>query len=496
MVTAVLLVPLVVGARGAYAAAGPAVLHVGTVMRQDLPSRASSEPDTVVEPDVAVSPVNADVAVAASHDSRFPDGGAVGISSAWTQDGGASWHHAPVPGIVVATGGPYQRASDPVVAFGPDGTAYLSVLLFDIRDCRDAVAVLRSSDGGRTWSAPSYADASPGCNSEEDKNWIVVDMSAASPHYGRVYQFWTQFLFSGTKFLGAPQVVRWSDDRGTTWSDKATVSPTDRGTQNSQPMVLADGTLVDAYEDFGQGAAPDEAPEGRPAVAATTAATAAAPLAATAAAPLAAPLAVDPRLPIVTAGSTDGGRTWQPLGTVTRRGGGYAPGVRCCLFSATVDAATQVMHVAWLDGGPDSTDPVTTSSSRNGRTWSPPVTVSRGDRGGVQRVNVDVSALAGQVFVSYGTRTQPGAPGGGFVQQQLSVSNDNGRTFPAAPLSLGQPSDLTYAAQARGIFPGDYIGSALTRGRLYLVWARSSAPPPRSSSSPYHQVIDGATLAP
>jgi hypothetical protein len=52
---------------------------------------------------------------------------------------------------------------------------------------------------------------------------------------------------------------------------------------------------------------------------------------------------------------------------------------------------------------------------------------------------------------------------------------------------------LQYAAQAGGYFPGDYIGAAIAPGRLYLVWARSSPPPP-SSTSPYHQVIDGATL--
>src|SRR3954453_4788093 len=69
------------------------VVHQGVVTRQDVKSQTGSETDTVVEPDVAVSPVNKNIAVAAAHDSRYPDGGAVGISVAWTADGGRSWKH-------------------------------------------------------------------------------------------------------------------------------------------------------------------------------------------------------------------------------------------------------------------------------------------------------------------------------------------------------------------------------------------------------------------
>ena len=79
------------------------------------------------------------------------------------------------------------------------------------------------------------------------------------------------------------------------------------------------------------------------------------------------------------------------------------------------------------------------------------------------------------------------------MQQQLSTSSDRGNTF-GAPMSIGPLSELQYAAQSRGYFPGDYIGTAVTDGRLYMVWAVSSKPP-ASSTSPYHQVIWGATLS-
>lgn len=461
-------------------AASPTVLHQGQVTRQDIPSQPGSEPDTVVEPDVAVSPLNRNIAVATAHDSRFADGGAVDITIAWTADGGASWHHKPVQGITSATGGPYDRASDPVVAFGPDGTAYLSVLLIDATTCPSAVAVLRSNDGGQTWSKPFYAHQSDTCDYSDDKNWLVVDNSPASPHHGRLYQFWTPFISSGNTFIGSPQVVRWSDDKGTTWSDTSYVIPQDHGTQNSQPMILPDGSIVDTFYDFGPGQmVPDVAIPGvRPE-------TPQARIHANAAAE-----AIDATGTIFAATSGDGGATWSNEAEVTNNGGGYADGVRCCLFGADIDAVTHTMYVAW-EGGVGDTDPVYTSYSTDGMQWSSPIRVSRGDVDGVQRVNVDVVARGGSVYVAYGTRTHP-EKNGGFVQQQLSVSTNGGRSY-GAPISLGPRSVLRYAAQSRGYFPGDYIGEAIAPGRLYMVWARSSKPP-AYSDSPYHQVIYGATL--
>jgi hypothetical protein len=242
-------------------------------------------------------------------------------------------------------------------------------------------------------------------------------------------------------------------------------------------MILSNGRIVDTFYDFGAGGevpdiAPGKAPERT--------------------SPAAVPDTIDARGTIYASTSRDGGKTWSPEIEVANNAGGYSPGVRCCLFSANIDPLTQTMYVAF-EGGVGSTDPVFLSWSRDGRFWSSPRQVSQGDTRGVTRVNVDVAARAGNVYVSYGTRTDP-EQSGGFVQQQLSTSNDRGLSF-GAPLSIGPRSALRYAAQARGYFPGDYIGSALAPNRLYLVWARSSKPP-AFSTSPYHQVIWGATLQP
>lgn len=456
----------------------PVVVHQGVVTRQDIRTQQGSERDTVVEPDVAVSPRNDRIAIAVAHDSRFADGGAVTISVAWTANAGATWQHQPVRGITQATGGRYERASDPVVAFGPDGTAYLSVLLIDITSCPSAVAVLRSRDGGRTWSRPSYAHRSATCNYSDDKNWLVVDNSRRSAHRGRLYQFWTPFISNSKGFVGAPQALRWSDDRGRTWSKTSYLTPRTHDTQNSQPMILPNGDVVDTFYDYGAGnQAPDVVPGARPERYPGVFAQAAL-----------APAVIDATGPIYATRSNNGGKTWSQPIEVTNNGGGFAPRVRCCLFGADIDATTHVMYVAW-EGGVGNTDPVYVAWSRDGAVWSSPIRVSRGDRSGVQRVNVDVVARGGNVYVAYGTRTHIGDHGG-IVQQQLSVSHNRGLTF-GYPTSLGPRSVLRYAARAGGYFPGDYIGAAISAHRLYLVWAVSSKP---AHPGRFHQVIYGATL--
>ena len=67
------------------------------------------------------------------------------------------------------------------------------------------------------------------------------------------------------------------------------------------------------------------------------------------------------------------------------------------------------------------------------------------------------------------------------------------RTFPTT-VRVGPTSDYRWAAKAPVIFPGDYIGTALSStGRLYAVWCVSSRP--ADPSAKYHQVVYGAVLA-
>ena len=447
----------------------PVVLHVGQIDRQDIPPLPGSEPDTLVEPDVAVSPVNPLIAVAAAHDGRYPDGGAVDISYAWTDDGGKSWHHKPLPGITKSAGGAWDRASDPVVAFGPDGSVYISVLAISL-ECPSGVTVSRSTDGGKTFGPPVLAHYSASCDYSDDKNFLAIDNGRYSPHRGRLYQFWTPFLTDPAPNGSSLQVVRWSDDHGQTWSP--TVDLTEHGfyTQNSQPMIKPDGTIVDTYLDYGT-AAGGEGPESRIGQDEAAQAT-----------PTAAPPPADT---IVARTSHDGGATWSAASTVTTNAGEGPQGIRCCLFSASADPVTGRLFASWIS---PASDAVLLSQSFDGKHWSAAAQVTN-PAAGHDYINTDVAAYRGQVFVANSTRDTT-VQHGRLVQQQLSVSSD-GRHF-AAPIKLGPLSDLKYAAQAGGTFPGDYMGTAATHGRVYAVWAWSSKP--ASPGALYHQVVFGAAL--
>lgn len=446
---------------------GPVLVQVGQADQQDVPAQSTCEPDTLVEPDVAIDPLDADIAVAAAHDCRFPDGGAVDISYAWTHDGGRTWNHAPLPGITKAVGGQWDRASDPVVAWGPDGSVYISVLDISL-GCPSGVSVSRSTDGGQTFGPPVLAHYSASCHYSDDKNWLVIDNGADSPYRGRLYQFWTPFL-SGKLGNGAQQVVRWSDDHGQTWSKTVALTPKNIYTQDSQPGIQADGTIVDTYLSYGKESS-GEAPESR--IGAETQA-------------LIVQAAKPPADTIRARTSHDGGQTWSGATTVTTQAGEGPAGIRCCLPSAVADPATGRLYASWIS--PDSRS-VVLESSADGTQWSAPSTVTAD--AGSDYVNVDVSAYSGEVFVSTGRRNLTVA-NGRYVQQELLTSFDG--THFGAPLALGPPSDLDYAAQAGGIFPGDYIGSAAGGGRrLYTVWCLSSQP--ADASATYHQVMYAAVL--
>jgi hypothetical protein len=240
-------------------------------------------------------------------------------------------------------------------------------------------------------------------------------------------------------------------------------------------MIQPDGSLTDAYLNFGVGGMGED-PEGNVGHHGDSA------LAAAAAA--AAPVGDN----WVARTSHDGGKTWGSEVLITNDAGEGPAGIRCCLPSATADPVTGRLYTAWDSATPDQ---VKLSQSSDGRHWSQPVLVSRSDKAGLDRVNIDVTAYRAEVFVSYGTRDTT-VENGRYVQQQLSVSH-GGAQF-GAPISLGPPSDLNYAAVARGKFPGDYTGSSATNGRLYVVWCVSSTP--SDPTAKYHQTMYAAVIHP
>src|SRR5438876_9605337 len=119
-----------------------------------------------VEPWVSVNPANPKNIIGVWQQDRWSNGGAQGLVAGFSSDGGTSWGETTLPFSGCApgaipdpfTGAPYNRASDPWVSIGPDGTAYAIGLLATNSTGGTAsgnndtgVATVTSSDGGETW---------------------------------------------------------------------------------------------------------------------------------------------------------------------------------------------------------------------------------------------------------------------------------------------------------------------------------------------------------
>src|SRR5207237_8480887 len=105
-----------------------------------------------VEPWVAVNPANPANIIGVWQQDRWSDGGARGLVAGFSSDGGASWGETTLPFSACARGGlACERASDPWVSIGPDGTAYAVSISFNASNNNNAVAAATSTNGGRTW---------------------------------------------------------------------------------------------------------------------------------------------------------------------------------------------------------------------------------------------------------------------------------------------------------------------------------------------------------
>jgi hypothetical protein len=418
---------------------------VEQVSQDPFAGAAGSEADTQVEPHIAVDPSDPSIVVAVFQEGRFDgDGGAVDIGYATSHDGGATWTTGSLPGLTVAVGGAFERASDPAVAIARDGAVYAQSLVFNVSDCRSAVAVQRSDDGGLTFGSPVLVHED--CTVFNDKTWIGVDTSPTSPHYGRLYSAWD---LSGA---GAPIVLSHSDDRGATWSSLVTVNDASvTAGIGALPLVQPNGDVTVVYEAYNPGPARE-----------------------------------------VSQTSHDGGAhfdapvtigTFQGIGVADMRTGIGLP-------AAAVDGVTGDLYAVWPDGRfrlDGLNDIVLGRSTDGGVTWQP---LSVVDQDATRRTNHFTPAVAaddGTVIVTYRSRRE----GSLRVDTRWAVSADGGVTFGRAH-KLGRSTDVRFAATSGGdAFLGDYMGVALTGDAAHAVWCNATRPRVEET---HHQTTWGATI--
>ena len=201
-------------------------------------------PNAEVEPYAATNPTNPANIVGIWQQDRWAGGGAQGLIVAASFDTGHTWTQQPLPVSQCAGDGTFARASDPWLTFSPNGVLYALSLSFTggalEPNSQSGILVLRSADGGKTWSAPVtlIADGSTAFNDKCSMN--------ADPHDANfVYAVWDR-LNSQTS---GPSYLARTTDGGQAWeAARAIYDPGPMSqTIGNEIVVLADGTVIDYF---------------------------------------------------------------------------------------------------------------------------------------------------------------------------------------------------------------------------------------------------------
>ena len=436
----------------------PPVNPVGanlTQLSSDPFTSASEQHATEVEPHVLA---NGNTLVAAFQTGRNPGqgGGSSAIGWATSTDGGTTWTHGFLPGLTKGNSqapGPYDRASDPNVAYDAKHQVWLiSSLPISDSSSNPAVAISRSTDGGVTWSSPFSVDAT---SLSSDKNWIVCDSTATSPFFGNCYVEWDDPATNDGILMST------SSDGGLTWGLPSAVPNGVLGI-GGQPLVQPNGKVVVPIETFifsnGMFSSPS----------------------------------------IAAFSSSDGGASWSAPVTVSAiQAHTDAAGLRSGpLPSAAVDGVGNIW-VVWEDcrfRANCSTNDLVYSTSVDGVNWS-----------AVTRIPIDAVTSSVDYFIP-GIGIDPATSGANahvalhyyyYSQTNCNVStcqlgvgfisSANGGSTWSAPVTLLQgPMQLSWLPNSQnGLMVGDYIATAFINGVPHGVFAVAQA----NSGSTFNEAI-------
>lgn len=403
----------------------------------DDPATLPSNQRAQAEPFIMRSRTNLDLVVASFQEGRFTDGGAIDCGYSTSTDGGLTWSRALLPGVTQAFGGPYFRATDPVVGIDLNNNVFINMdAATDPQFNHGDVIVSRSSDGGATFAAPTIAYTSSNQNFFADKNWMAVNTFTGGPApAGRVLVTFTLFTNFADPNSPTPLVATYSDDAGGTWIPARFVTPATSHMQGSQPLFLANGKVAIVYWNFTQPTIPNgsEGPE------------------------------------VIT--SNDGGATFGPPHFVAHVNQWFEPSIRTGSFlpSATTDRTTSNIYlVVQANLGTDAA-PIPkvlfTKSTDSGASWSSFVAISDNPNGSGVFNPAIVASPDGQTLTVafYDRRHNRGSTT--LVDMYEAQSFDGGATWQPNIRLTSVSSDVTLApntgtTQNPAYMLGDYLGVA------------------------------------
>lgn len=366
-----------------------------------------------------------------------------------SHDGGATWAEVPLP----VAAGRQVGCFSPDVAFGADGTLYVSYTSLGSvaasGTAPDAVWLVASGDGGRTFAPPHQASGPLAFHLRLAADPVVPR---------RLYLAWVQAAATsawGFSAPGNPLQVSRSDDGGQTWSTPTTASSGGRRRPVAPALAVGrTGTVNIAFLDLGGDRLDYEGEHegrgGRPFAG---------------------------RWSLFVARSADRGRTWTEA-AVDR---GVVPGSRVLMLFPprpvlVIDDARRRQYVGFSDARQGDAV-VRVWASTDGHRWSGgrrvDGTASRDGR--LQHLPQLALAPDGRLDVVY--YEGRAGPTGERDDVSLQSSYDGGRTFTARRRLSDRPFDAGIGLGAERGLPelGDRLGLVATDRATLALWSDTRA---------------------